>query len=127
MTKLTTREAINSVMLMNMIGATKQYGSSKTFDRILDSVRERQAQNPLDPLDHAYDVEVRVNGIEVDFRDFTKTCVDQLDAMVLDAAKELLAESAVIEEMNSTLYDLQEKLKEYAELVESKLKKEYGK
>ena len=123
MTKLSTREVTDSVMLMNMIGATRNDGS-KTFERILATVRERQERNPSDS--QPYDVEVKVNGIEVDFRDFAQSCVDQLDGMVLRAAKELLAESDVIGEMDSTLYDIQEQLKSYAESVKNRLAAEWS-
>lgn len=87
-TKLTTSEVTNSRLLMSMI-AGKPGEKSRTAERVVQTVdAELREKGSVDlPI---YDVRVSINGIELDFRDFTDEVTRQLDTLVMREAGELL-------------------------------------
>lgn len=90
--KLSTRELTDSRMLMIMISAGPSHGS-KTVERVLATVDEELKAKKNEPGgEHlpVYDVRVSVNGVELDFREFTAEVTRQLDDMVMREAGKLL-------------------------------------
>lgn len=107
--KLTTREVVDSRMLMNMIGA----GGRDTARRIAESVEKpKSGYDPKSEHDPVYDVRVSINGIDLDFRDFAAEIQRQLNTLILDRATKLLDQvigdriGQLIEQTTASIQDL---------------------
>jgi hypothetical protein len=87
-TKLSTREIAASAMLMTAI-------SSATADRkdlLGEVMRRAQAQygEPTTPNDKRFEVQLFVNGVELDWPAFEAHASEQMEAMVREAAAGLV-------------------------------------
>ena len=115
--KLSTREVTDSRLLMIMIASNRSSATSRTVDRVVQTVeaglREQSADTPV------YDVRVSINGIELDFRDFAVEVQRQLDDMVTHEAGELLKQT-VGDKLDELIYDARESLKRLNEGVQKK-------
>lgn len=82
-TLLTTRQAIDHPFLLTLLsGAPAQQG--RLLERVLAVAEARPEKT--------YEVEVRVNGVELDFAEFTDRVSEQFDELVVRAARKLLDE-----------------------------------
>ena len=115
-TKLTTREVTDSRLIMIMI-AGKRGEKSRTAKRVVQTVEaELRAKNEDMPV---YDVRVSINGIELDFRDFTDEVQRHLDDMVMREAGELLKQT-VGGKLDELIVDVHASLERLTEGVQKK-------
>jgi hypothetical protein len=86
MTKLTTAQVGNNVMLMTLVSSPKAE-KSEALERIM-------ANNPVGFKEHdeVYDVRVSINGIDLEFKDFAEEVNRQLDTLLAEAARDLVKE-----------------------------------
>lgn len=117
-TKLTTREVTDSRLLMFMIAGDRGE-KSRTAERVVQTVEaEMRAKGDADaPI---YDVRLSINGIDLDFRDFSAEVQRQLDDMVMREAGELLKQTisdkldTLIESTHEALLQLNEGIQKKA-------------
>ncbi len=120
-TKLTARQAVDHPFLMTLLsGSRAQRG--KLFERVMETV----AQQPQE--ERTYEVEVRVNGVELDFADFTDEVQRQFDEMVMRAARKLLDEQFAdrFSEISDQCYAAERAAKGLRNAMEAEARKAWG-
>jgi hypothetical protein len=121
-TKLTTQEMVDSVMLMAMVSGPRAE-RGKILEKIITS-----KENPDSPDSPAYEVSVKINGIEVDFRDFVTAVNCQLDEMVTRAAGQIVNEQIQerVRAIGEAMHDIEQRAKDLALAVENEARAAWG-
>lgn len=119
MTKLTNREFTDNIMLMCLVSGDFA-GHSNALERIL-------ASKPEGP-DRTYNVEIKIDGVEVDFRDFAALVHRQLDDMTMRAARDLIDEriKSHVTSVSDALCDIERQAKDLAIAIEAEARKAWG-
>ena len=115
-TPLTAREFTDHLFLLTLVSAgEKSFG---VLDKIMERAKARQlSEGTKEPI---YHVEVKVNGIELDFQDFTNKVRQQLDEMVMHEARALFDEHFVNWEIHDTLSRINRELRDLGDSLEAK-------
>lgn len=119
-TKLTPRQAMDHPFLITLLSGSRAK-RGKAFERVMDTLH---AQGP----GHTYDVEVSVNGVALDFADFTDEVQRQLDEMVMRAARKLFDEQFAdrFQEIAEQTYAAERAAKDLRNALEAEARKAWG-
>lgn len=109
-TKITARELADDIILTEML-ASKSAKRNEVIDRLLVTQRGR--------AERSYEIEIKINGIELDFRDFTTEVERQLSELVARAARSLINER--VEDRIKTIYAAIDDLRSSARALASSL------
>lgn len=116
-TKLTTDQFTANAILMNLI-STPNAEQAKLCQRICAT---RTAKN----VDE-YVVELKINGIEVDWSEFAIVLGSSLDEMVIEAARELIRKDMRIDDLLDKANRLAEEAEDLGRAAAHHLRKIWG-
>lgn len=122
MTTLTTRQVTEHPFLLTLLSSKRARKRSKLLDLVMAAAATRPDG------EKTYDVKVSVNGIDLDFTDFTDNVVNQLDEMLMRAARKLLDEQFTdrFREVSEKLYDAERHAKDLRNALENEVRKAWG-
>lgn len=121
MTTLTTRQAIDHLFLLTLL-SSKRAERGKLFDKVIAGVSTQPDG------EKTYSVEVRVNGVELDFNDFTAKIHGQLDEMIMRAARSIVEEQYTerFRSISEMLHDAERHAKDLRNALEDEARKTWG-
>lgn len=121
-TKLSTRQFTDSVMMMELVSGLKAK-RGKVFERLMATRPQGGDENTK-----SYEIEIKVNGIEVDFEDFTNAVNRQLDEMVMRAARSIIEDSVQerVRAVSDAMYEIEQKSKDLAIAIECQARAAWG-
>lgn len=120
-TTLNTNQVIDHLFLLTLLSSPRD-DRSKLLDRFMATVHGQPDK------EKTYVVEVRVNGIELDFGDFTDKVRAQLDELVMGAARRLLDEQFAdrFRAITHTIDDAQRRAEDLCNALEAEARKAWG-
>lgn len=122
MTKLSTREFTDNIMLMTLVSSKKE-NKSRVVERLIDKAGDLKSD-----IQPAYNVEIKVNGIELDFNDFTEEVTRQLDSLVVEEAGKLIHHQVMeaTSHLTDALREMEERIKLLSQATESRVRQALG-
>jgi ERCC4-related helicase len=121
-TKLSTRQFIDDTMLLKLVSGSRAK-RSRVFERLMET------RNPDEDEDtKSYQIDIKINGIEVDFEDFTSEVNRQLDEMVMRAARSIIENSIQerVRAVSAAMYDIERHAKNLAIALENQARTAWG-
>lgn len=121
MTTISTEQVIDHLFLLTLL-SSKRAERGKLFDKLMDTVASQPDK------EKTYQVEVSVNGIVLDFNDFTAKVNAQLDEMVMSAARSLLDEQFAdrFREISVKLNDAERHAEDLRNALEAEVRRVWG-
>lgn len=118
-TPLNTQQALDHLFLLTLLTGRKADGG-KLFNQVMTTLDGQSEKT--------YHVEVRVNGIELDFNDFTDKVNEQLEELIMNAARKLLDAQFAdrFREISSHIYDAEQQAKNLRNALEATAREAWG-
>jgi hypothetical protein len=121
-TKLSTRQFIDNTMLLKLVSGSRAK-RGRVFERLMETWNPADDENT-----RSYQIEIKINGIEVDFEDFTSEVNRQLDEMVMRAARSIIEDSIQerVRAVSDAMYDIEQHVKDLAIAIENQARTAWG-
>jgi hypothetical protein len=119
--KLNPRQAVDHLFLVTLLSGSRAK-RGQLFEKVMETFKAQPG------LEHIYEVKVSVNGVEMDFQDFTDEVQRQLDAMVMVAARKVVDEQFAdrFREIGAQIHDAEQAAKDLCNAVEAKAREMWG-
>jgi hypothetical protein len=114
-TALSAREMSDSFLLTLLSCGEARKG--KLIDRIMEVAKSRATPG-------TYQVEIRVNGVEIDFREYASRISECIDDLVMSAAHEIF--DPATRELQDATHEIAENAKHLASAFEDRMRAEWG-
>ncbi len=120
-TILSTSQAIDHLFLLTLLSSSHAK-QGKLFERVMATTEGKPREEKV------YQVEIRVNGVELDFHDFTDKVRGQFDELVMAAARKLLDGQFAdrFRVISGAIYDAQTHAKNLRNALEAEARKAWG-